>query len=84
MQNIYFFKVLSSMFLHICDLLLPLKRRFPDSQIVILPNFVVVSSVGINRVVCTLTEKHLLKEEWKQKGLKYYGGSFLSARNILI
>ena len=37
----------------ICDLLLPLKRMFRDSQIVIITNFVVVSSVGIKRVDCT-------------------------------
>ena len=36
----------------ICDRLLPLKRRFRDSQIVIITNFVVVSNVGIKRIVC--------------------------------
>ena len=36
----------------ICDYLLPLKRRFRDSEIVIITNFVVVSSVRIKRVVC--------------------------------
>ena len=36
----------------ICDYLLPLKRRFCDSKIVIITNFVVVSSVGIKEVVC--------------------------------
>ena len=35
-----------------CYLLLPLKRRFHDSQIVILTYFAVVSSVGKKRVVC--------------------------------
>ena len=32
--------------------MLPLKRRFCGSQIVIITNYVVVSSVGIKRVVC--------------------------------
>ena len=40
----------------ICDYLLPLERRFRDSQIVIITNFVLVSSVGINRVVCITQE----------------------------
>ena len=31
--------------------MLPLKQRFRDSQIVIITNFVVVSSVGIRKVV---------------------------------
>ena len=35
--------------------MLPLKRRFPDTQIVILTNFVVVSSAGIKRIVCIKT-----------------------------
>ena len=43
-QNICFFIVLNS-----C--MLPLKRRFRDSQIVIISNYVVVSSVGIKRFV---------------------------------
>ena len=34
--------------------MLPLKRGFRDSQIVIITNFVVVSSVGIKRVVCII------------------------------
>ena len=33
--------------------MLTLKRRFTDSQMVTITNFVVVSSVGIKRVVCT-------------------------------
>ena len=41
----------------ICDLLLPIKRRFRDSKIVIITNFVVVSSVGINRIDCTNKEE---------------------------
>ena len=41
--------------LAICDFLLLLKRRFCDRQIVIITNFVVVWSVGIKNVVCTVT-----------------------------
>ena len=33
--------------------MLPLKRQFCDSEIVIIRNFVIVSSVGIKRVVYT-------------------------------
>ena len=36
----------------ICDYLLPLKQKFRDSQIVIITSYVVVSSIGIKRVVC--------------------------------
>ena len=41
----------------ICDKFLSLKQRFRDSQIVIITNFVVVSSVGIKRVVRTSTKR---------------------------
>ena len=40
--------------------LLPLKRRFHDSQVVIITNFVVVSSVGIKRVVCKTVLNNIL------------------------
>ena len=36
----------------ICDNLLPHKRRFRESQTVIIRNFVFVSSVGVKRIVC--------------------------------
>ena len=44
-------------------LVVPLERRFPDSQIVIITNFVVVSSVSIKRVVCIFifAQKHKLR-----------------------
>ena len=52
-QNICFLKALNTIFLHsLCLILLPLMLRFRDRQIVILTIFVVVSSVGIKRVVC--------------------------------
>ena len=51
-QNIYSFKVLNTIFLHNLWLTVTHKRRFRDSQIVIITNFVVVSSVGVKRVVC--------------------------------
>ena len=38
----------------ICDKLLPFKRRFRDSQIVIITKFVVVASVGIKMDACIL------------------------------
>ena len=44
-------KILNTIFLHNLRLL-PLKRRYHNSQIVITTNFIVVSSVGIRRVVC--------------------------------
>ena len=50
----YFFKVLNTIFLHNLWLTVPLKRRFHMSQIVVITNFVMVSSIGINRVVCML------------------------------
>ena len=39
--------------------MLPLKRRFHDGQLVIITNFVVISSVGIRRVVCTSDIEHV-------------------------
>ena len=39
--------------------MLPLKQRFRDSQIVIITNFVILSSVGIQRIVCTENSKHI-------------------------
>ena len=41
-----------------CDQLLSLKRRFRDSQIVIITNFVIVSSVDIKRVVCNILKRN--------------------------
>ena len=46
-----------------CDLLLPLKRRFHDSQIVIITNFVILSSVGIKRVVCIIGSDKVSNEK---------------------
>ena len=53
--------------------MLPLKRRFRDSQIIIITNFVVLSSVGIKRVVCTSSvnqhgKKHNHKTAMSQRG----------------
>ena len=44
--------------------MLPLKRRFRDSQIAIITNFVVVSSVGIKRVDCSIED--ILEEPQSQ------------------
>ena len=57
-QNICFFKIFNTIFMHNLRLMVPLKRRFRDSQIVIITNFVVVSSVGIKRVVCIQIEMY--------------------------
>ena len=53
-QNICIFKVLNTIILHNLWLIVTHKRMFPDIQIVITRNFVVVLSVGVKRVVCIL------------------------------
>ena len=48
----------NAIFLYNFSLNAKIERRFRDIQIVIITNFVVVSSVGIKRVICT-TDKPL-------------------------
>ena len=55
-QNTYFFKVLDTIFLHNLWLILTCEAKVSLNQIVIITNFVVISSVGIKRFVCN---KHL-------------------------
>ena len=45
--------------------MLPLKRKFRESQIVIITNFVVILSVDIKRVVCTCIIQ-VIQEKAKQ------------------
>ena len=64
-----------------CDKLLPLKRRFRDSQIVIITTIVVVSSVGIKRVVCT-SNCMCLREIHNVQG--YYSGYVFKMGHLLV
>ena len=51
-KHFFFFKVLNTIFLHSLLLIVPLKQMFYDQTDIIM-NFVIVSSVGIKRLVCT-------------------------------
>ena len=52
----------------------PLKRRFRDSQTVIITNSVVISSVGIKRVVCKnkIAEHVIVSREIKYHFCRYW------------
>ena len=56
---------------------LPLKRRFHDNQIFIIMNFVVVSSVGIKRIV--YNGMHKISNEFKHWSDRTNGGRAMSS-----